>query len=437
MVKLAQGWTCNNCGYAPFAPKTAESSSSSTAPPAPAVAPATPDAVASPTAIPEATPATVDLGGAQSMPDASAPPPSSFMGSESAPSSAPASSPPPVPPPAFPSYAVSPPAPFPAPAASTFPPYSASPPPAPDPAVPPSPPAYPTGIYGSPAAPSYAPSSPPPPPPPAPPASPYTAPSRSGFAPRPAAAPPPADYTPIYSAGNAPAAPTIAAAPPAAVPSPPATSTPAPLAPPSLAAPAAATSPHNPVAPTRSVYPYAERQTVYDMMPWRPAGGGLRFSRDVPLRSLPPGEPIYVEMMVHNQGSSPLAVTYYIFLTNANLQGTKLQGESLDIPPGSVLDVSHTLAANLQLGDYAITVFCVPRTTLGRTQDPNVFPSLSPVEGALPAGLPSLYEVLKIRRDVTCPNCQGKLLWTPAGMGGRVRAWVCGRCGNRIENGVV
>lgn len=399
MVKMATGWTCNACGFAPFAPKAAEASP-----------PAAPAAVISlTTPLPEnPTPAPV--------PEASQAP-SSPMDPSSSPSPAPS----PDSPPSADPYA-QPPASNPYLPPSTYSPYSppASAPPAnPDPGATPPVPSYAPSPY---APPGYV----PPPavsPPPAPRPGGFVAPSRAGFSPRPlpnapAAATP---YTPIYSAG-----PATSASPPSSAGSPP-TSIP----------PTASNFPHNPVAPDKSIYAYADRQSVYDLMPWRPAGGGLRFSRDIPLRTLPPGEPIYVEMMVQNQGSSPLAVTYYLFLTNANLQGTKLQGESLDIPPGSVLDVSHTLAANLQLGDYAITVFCVPRTTLGRNQDPNSFPTLAPVEGALPSGLPSLYEVLKIRRDVACPNCQGKLQWTPAGMGGRVRAWVCGRCGNRIENGVV
>ncbi len=180
-----------------------------------------------------------------------------------------------------------------------------------------------------------------------------------------------------------------------------------------------------------------ERQALYEMLNWRPAGGGLRFSRDVPLRVLPPGEPIFVEVMAHNQGTAPVSVSYYIALTNVNLQGTRLVGESQDLSAGSVLDVTHTLAAKLQQGEYSITVFCVPKAPVGRDQDPNVFPTLSPIEGTIPPGLPSLYEILRIREEVTCPNCSGRMLWTPAGMGGRPRAWVCGRCANRVENGVL
>lgn len=189
--------------------------------------------------------------------------------------------------------------------------------------------------------------------------------------------------------------------------------------------------------PSKSVLLFVERQAVYETLTWVPAGGGLRFSRDIPLRVLPPGEPIHLEVIAHNQGGEPLSVSYYVSLTNANLQGTRLQGEAQDIPAGSVLDVTHTLAANLMPGDYHITVFCLPRTPTGKNQDPSSFPSLAPVDGPIPTGLPSLYDTLKIREEVPCPSCGGNLLWTPTGMGGKPRAWVCGRCGHRIESGTL
>ncbi|MDE1881671.1 MAG: hypothetical protein KGI89_14135, partial [Euryarchaeota archaeon] len=189
--------------------------------------------------------------------------------------------------------------------------------------------------------------------------------------------------------------------------------------------------------PSKSLFLYVERQALYETLTWRPAGGGVRFSRDIPLRILPPGEPIAVEFFAQNQGAAPLSVTYYVVLTNVNLQGTRLQADSLDIPVGSVLDVTHTLAAKLQPGEYSITVFCVPRAGAGRTQDPASFPALAPVDGTIPPGLPSLYDVIKVREEVPCPSCGGRLLWTPASMGGRPRAWVCGRCAHRVETGIL
>ena len=228
--------------------------------------------------------------------------------------------------------------------------------------------------------------------------------------------------------------------PPASAPSAPASS-PAfsfpPFVPPGTAAPSTAPPTSLPPGPSKSLFLYTERQGVYESLSWRPAGGGMRFSRDVPLSVLPPGEPIFVEVLAHNQVQTPLSVTYYVVLTNVNLQGTRLQAESRDIPPGHVLDVSHTLAANLQPGEYSLTVFCIPKAPVGQPQDPLSYPTLSPIEGAIPPGLPSLYEVLKIREEVPCPSCGGRLLWTPAGMGGRPRAWVCGRCAHRVENGTL
>lgn len=189
--------------------------------------------------------------------------------------------------------------------------------------------------------------------------------------------------------------------------------------------------------PSKVLHEYIERQDVYDHQLWTEAGGGTRFSHNVPLRVLPPGEPITVEMLIHNTAPVDTATTYYIALTNANLQGTRLCGETGDIPPGLVMDAMHTLAANLSPGDYSLTVFCQPHAAVGRPQDPMIPPTLAPMDGPLAPGLPGLHGVIKVRSEVNCPQCGGNLLWTPAGMGGRPRAWVCGRCGLRLESGTI
>jgi ribosomal protein S27AE len=180
---------------------------------------------------------------------------------------------------------------------------------------------------------------------------------------------------------------------------------------------------------------------------WVEVGKGVRYSRLIPLSVLPPGETITMEVMVHNSGPSVVGATYYISLTDPNLQGMRLSGESLDLPPGAVFDITHGISTALLPGDYSLTMFCIPHPPSAPATDPNAMaraqqntaapPPLVVMDGNIPHGLPGLYGVLKVRTSLVCPSCRGMLLWASEGVWGRPRGWACGRCGYRLETGML
>ena len=240
-------------------------------------------------------------------------------------------------------------------------------------------------------------------------------------------------YAPFAGQGGGPS--PDAAPPPSASP---------PVPPPPRPAADAAPPPRRPpaVPAVRTVFQYAERQPHYDRQMWVEAGKGLRFSRLVPLSVLPPGEPIKMEIMVHNSGNGPLATTYYLSLTNPNLQSMRLVGESPDLAPNEAFDVTQTITTALLPGDYSLTMFCLPHPPSppqGRPVDSSRTgnPPLRVMDGSIPQGLAGLYNVLKVRTSLVCPTCRGVLLWSYEGAGGRPRAWACGRCGYRLESGML
>ncbi len=203
----------------------------------------------------------------------------------------------------------------------------------------------------------------------------------------------------------------------------------------------------SPVEPApRTLFQYPERQAYYDRQSWVEAGKGLRFSRIIPLSVLPPGEPVKMQVLVLNAGNAPIAATYYVSLTNPNMQGMRLSGETMDIPPGYVFDVLHAITTTFLPGDYSLTLFCLPHPPSsspggGRPAPTGAYgPGASPLmvmDGSIPPGLPGLYGVFRVRTALTCPNCRGALIWVQDGTGGKPRAWVCGRCGFRLESGML
>lgn len=195
----------------------------------------------------------------------------------------------------------------------------------------------------------------------------------------------------------------------------------------------------------RTLFPYAERQAYYDRQSWVEAGKGLRFSRIIPLSVLPPGEPVKMQVLVLNASNVPIAATYYVSLTNPNMQGLRLTGETMEIPPGHVFDVLHAITTTFLPGDYSLTLFCLPHAVAGggpsaRPAAGGYGPLASPLmvlDGSIPPGLPGLYGVFRVRTSVTCPSCRGALIWVQDGTGGKPRAWVCGRCGFRLDSGML
>lgn len=199
-------------------------------------------------------------------------------------------------------------------------------------------------------------------------------------------------------------------------------------------------------AAPRTLFPYAERQAFYEKQSWVESGKGVRFSRLIPLSVLPPGEPVKVQLLVYNAGNAVLAASFFVSLTNPNMQGMRLIGETLDIPPGMVFDVMHAISTTFLPGDYSLTIFCLPHPPTTSSSDPSAHldrrPQAGPsplliMDGAIPPGLPGLYGVFKVRNTLACPSCQGAMQWAQEGMGGRPRSWVCGRCGFRLESGLL
>ncbi len=195
--------------------------------------------------------------------------------------------------------------------------------------------------------------------------------------------------------------------------------------------------------PPRTLFQYAERQGFYDRQSWVEAGKNVRFSRIIPLSVLPPGEPVKMQILVLNSGTAPIAATFYVSLTNPNMQGMRLSGETMEIPPGHVFDAMHAITTTFLPGDYSLTLFCLPHPVSASPPSPSggpYGPAPSPLmvlDGAIPLGVPGLYGVFRVRNALTCPTCRGALIWVQDGTGGRPRAWVCGRCGFRLESGML
>lgn len=218
-----------------------------------------------------------------------------------------------------------------------------------------------------------------------------------------------------------------------------ATPAPAPVVEPAVApAPVVAPKPVAPAPPApKTVFAYSQRQVLYERQMWVEAGKSVRFSRMIPLSVLPPGEPIRMEVMVHNTGAGPIAATYYLALTTPNLQGMRLVGETPELPGGQTFDVTQTITTALVPGDYSLTMFCLPHLPTAESGRSTGAPPLKVMDSPIPQGLAGLYSILKVRSSLVCPNCKGNLAWSYDGPGGRPRAWACGKCGYRLESGML
>ena len=198
--------------------------------------------------------------------------------------------------------------------------------------------------------------------------------------------------------------------------------------------------------PPRSTFTYQERHAVYDRQMWVEGGKGVRFSRLIPLSVLPPGESIMMEVFFYNSGPSMIAATYYISLSDPNLQGIRLSGETPDLAPGNVFDLTHAITTALLPGDYSLTMFCLPHPPSAAAKNINPQfaaqqqgppPPLVMMDGNIPPGLPGLYGMLKVRTSLTCPQCQGVLVWGSESVWGRARGWSCNRCGYKLNSGIL
>jgi hypothetical protein len=178
---------------------------------------------------------------------------------------------------------------------------------------------------------------------------------------------------------------------------------------------------------------------------WVEGGRGVRFSRLIPLSVLPPGESIMMEVFFYNSSPNVIAATYYISLSDPNLQGIRLSGETPDLAPGNVFDLTHAITTALLPGDYSVTMFCLPHpptsTSKGadaalKNQGPP--PPLMMIDANIPPGLPGLYGMLKVRTSLVCPQCRGVLVWASESVwGGRPRGWSCNRCGYKLDSGIL
>lgn len=171
-------------------------------------------------------------------------------------------------------------------------------------------------------------------------------------------------------------------------------------------------------------------------MLWIDAGAGVRFAADAPLQVLPPGEPVELRVLVQNLGPYVLPVHLAVDVATEEGEEEGRQGSTGDLPAGSVLDATYSLALESLAAGCHLSVYCQPLRTTGRMQDPWRPPALFAGNGTPASTMAPAQASVAFRAHPRCPRCNGPMRWVPR-QGSRPRAWTCEDCAHRVETGIL